>query len=108
MRYAFRAAVITGGEDLVVSHQDGSYLAPEASAASSDQKGHLHEVLLPTGSCVHVCLFVLYFMRVMRLLCECEPFLIWMVYTPEGRCDASKVTLCSPISYVRLAMVFTF
>jgi len=53
MSYTFGTAVVAAGEYLVVFHEDSAYLAAQTSAASGGQKGHFHEVLLPTGACFH-------------------------------------------------------
>jgi hypothetical protein len=89
MADTFGATIVTGGQYLVIFHQYCSYLSSKTGAASGCQKGHLHEITLPSGSRVHIVLLV---------RCISAPFLGWVKYVkPVSR---FQDTIIRTLSYL--------
>lgn len=50
----FWAAIVSGGNQLIVFYQSGAYFAAQAGAALGCEYRHLHEIFLPAGA-FHFC-----------------------------------------------------
>ncbi len=53
VREARGGAVVPGGEEALVSHEDGPDPAPEAGGPARDDASHLEKVFVPAWSSVH-------------------------------------------------------